>query len=469
MISLSRMTCWIGAALIAASLAGCNVGPKYQRPVVTIPVDYRGAPANVAASPGNSFGEQKWFDVFQDPQLQALIREAVQDNYDVRIAATRILAAQAEVGIVKSDELPSAAGLGAINNNRNARSKFLNTYETSNTQLALGFQWSLDFWGRYRNATSAARSELLAEEWAKKEVLDSLVASIASSYFTLRDLDLQLEISQKTLETNRDSLKLTQVLVDNGATSLLDVRQAEQSVYGASAVIPLLEKQIQQTENLLSTLIGRNPGEIMRGLEISAQPHMPEVPAGLPSALLQRRPDVRETEARLMALNARIGVARAAFFPTIALTGVAGTQSVALTRLFAGPAGMWTFVGSLAQPLFNGGAIKQNVELAKAQEQEGILDYQQTIQQAFREVSDALVAYAKDQEARQQQELLAQSAREARQLSDIRYRGGASSYLEVLDSNTRQFAAELLLAQAQLRELQDYIQLYHALGGGWDQ
>ncbi len=449
-------------------LTSCRVGPKYQRPMVTAPESFRGASVNTPPSPVASFGEQKWWDVFQDPQLQALIRTAVQNSYNVRIAAARILEAEAQLGITHSNEFPSAAAAAAVNNNRNSKSKFFNAYETSNTQLALGFQWSLDFWGKYRSATDAARDELLADKWAQKQVQDSLVASIASSYFILRDLDLQLEISQQTLAANRNSLQLTQLLADNGATSLLDVRQAEQLVYAAAADIPLIEKQIQQTENLISTLAGGNPGEVSRGLEIKAQIHMPDVPAGLPSSLLERRPDIQQAEAKLMAMNARIGVARAAYFPSITLTGFSGLQTIALSRMFSGPAGMWTFVGSLSQPLFTAGAIKKDVKFAEAEKQEAVLVYQQSIQQAFREVSDSLVAYSKDQSARQQQESLTQSAQEAGKLSDLRYRGGAASYLEVLDSNTRQYRAELELAQAQLRELLDYVQIYHALGGGWE-
>ena len=449
-------------------LAGCRVGPKYSRPMVNTPESFRGATADTTTAPAVSFGEQKWFDVFQDPQLQALIRTAIQNNYDVRIAATRILQAEAQLGITKSNEYPSAVGVAAVNNNRNSRSKFLNAYETSNTQLALGVQWGLDFWGKLRSATDAARDELLADQWAQKQVQDSLVASIATSYFTLRDLDLQLQISQQTLAANRNSLQLTQLLVDNGATSLLDVRQAEQLVYAAAADIPEIEKQIQQTENLISTLVGANPAEVMRGFDIKAQIHMPEVPAGLPSTLLERRPDIQQAEAHLMAMNARIGVARAAYFPTITLTGLSGLQTIALSRMFSGPAGMWTFVGALSQPLFNGGALKKEVKFAEAERDEGVLLYQQRIEQAFREVADSLVAYSKDQAARQQQESLTQSAQEASKLSDLRYRGGAASYLEVLDSNTRQYRAELELAQAQLRELLDYVQIYHALGGGWE-
>jgi len=210
MLRSQRNKTLIGVIVGLLCVAGCRVGPKYQRPTVATPESFRAAPVNTVAAPVESFGEQKWWDVFQDPQLQVLVRTAVQNNYNVRIAAARILQAEAQLGITHSNEFPSAAGVAAVNNNRNSKSKFLNAYETSNTQLALGFQWSLDFWGKYRSATDAARDELLADKWARKQVEDSLVASIASSYFTLRDLDLQLEISRQTLAANRNSLELTQ-------------------------------------------------------------------------------------------------------------------------------------------------------------------------------------------------------------------------------------------------------------------
>ncbi len=458
-------SCMMLGALLALLLAGCRVGPEY-KPAISAPNTFRGATDSPDAM---SFGNQKWWDVFQDPQLQALIRTALLQNYDVRIAATRVLEAQAQAGIARANEYPSAAVIADGSNYRYSRSKFLSPYQTSNTELGLGFQWNLDFWGKYRSATRAARDQLLAEDWARQEVVDSLVADVASGYFTLRELDLQLEISQETLASNRDSLQLTQLLSDRGATSLLDVRQAEQSVYAASGAIPTLEKLIQQQENLISALLGEDPGAVARGLDLTDQPHLPEVPAGLPSSLLERRPDIREAEARLMSRKALIGSARAAYFPSISLTGTSGLQSIALTSLFSGPAGIWTFIGSLTQPLFTAGSLKKNVELAEAQNQEAVLAYQQTIQQAFREVSDVLIAYSKDQEFRKQQELLTQAAQDARRLSDIRYKGGASSYLEVLDSNTRYYAAQLVLAQAQLKELQDYVQIYYALGGGWQQ
>jgi multidrug efflux system outer membrane protein len=308
---------------------------------------------------------------------------------------------------------------------------------------------------------------LLANNWAQQQVTSSLVASVASAYFILRAQDLQLHISQRTLASDQDSLRLTQLLADHGATSMLDVRQAEQLVYNAAGAISTLQKQIAQQEDVISTLLGQNPGEVPRGLELTVQPHLPEVPAGLPSSLLERRPDIREAESQLMAATAHIGVAKAAYFPDISLTSVGGVQSIPLTQLFAGQSGMWNLTGQLAQPLFAGGTLKGGVRLAQAQEQEALLSYQQTIQQAFREVDDALIAYEKDREFLTQQESLTYSAKDASRLSDLRYRGGASSYLEVLDSNTRTYAAELTLAQAELSKMLDYIQLYRALGGGW--
>lgn len=459
---------WIAAVvLLPFLLGGCAVGPNYKRPAVATPQTFRGSPT---ATPGAaSFGDEKWWEVFQDAQLQSLIRTALQQNYDVRIAASRILQAQAQLGITRSNEFPSAAAIASGVGSRNAQSKFFSAYDESYTELGLGFQWNLDFWGKYRRATEAARDQLLANEWARQAVVNSLVAGVASAYFTLREQDLQIEISRRTLASDQDSLRLTQLLVDHGRTSLLDVRQAEQLVFTASGAIPSIEKQIEQQENLISTLLGENPGGVTRGLELTAQPHAPEVPAGLPSSLLERRPDVREAEAQLMAMNAQIGVAKAAYFPSISLTGDGGVQSIALSRLFTGPAGMWSFVGQAAQPLYAGGSLRNGVRLAQAQQQQAVLTYQQTIQQAFREVSNALVAYAKDQEFRKQQELLTHSAEDAARLSDLRYRGGASSYLEVIDADTRYYSAELTLAQAQLNEMLDYVEIYRALGGGWQQ
>jgi multidrug efflux system outer membrane protein len=293
------------------------------------------------------------------------------------------------------------------------------------------------------------------------------VSNVAAAYLQLRALDLELEISQRTLGSRRESLRLTQLLADGGSTSLLDVRQAEQLVFTAAAEIPSLEQQIEQQENLISILLGKNPDSVPRGQKLTEQPRPPDVPPGLTSSLLERRPDIREAEQQLIAANAEIGVARAAYFPQISLSGTAGFQSDALTRLFSGPAGAWTYGASLTQPIFTAGRISSSVRLAEAQQQQALLFYAQTIQGAFRDVSDALIANRKSKEFRIQQELLFQSAQDAARLSHMRYNGGVTGYLEVLTNETNAFAAELELVQAQLNETLALVQLYQSLGGGW--
>jgi outer membrane protein, multidrug efflux system len=460
----------MGISLTLLLTTGCAVGPNYKRPSVDVPGMYRGTTSQDAAQPTTeSLAEQKWWEVFQDKQLQDLIHTALQHNYDVRIAATRILQAQAQLGITRADQLPTISGGAQAVNQRNPRTKFFPQYETSANQVDLSLAWELDFWGKYRRATETARANLLATEWARQAVISTLVSDVATAYFQLRALDLQLEISRRTLASRQDSLRLTQTLANGGATSMLDVRQAEQLVSTAAETVPDLERRIEQQENFLSTLLGNNPGPIARGTKLTEQPHVPEIPAGLPSGLLERRPDIREAEAQLIAANAQIGVAKAAYFPQISLTATGGYQSSALTSLFTGPAGLWSFGGSLLQPIFAGGRIRSGVRFTEARKQEAILTYQQTIQQAFRGVSDELVEYHKDREFRRYQEQLALSAQDAAQLSEMRYRGGAASYLEVLTNETNYFTAELGLAQAQSNELVGLVQLYQALGGGWQQ
>ena len=464
------MTKLTALLLIMLLSAGCAVGPNYKRPSADVPGTYRGAIPQEAAQPAaESFGDQKWWEAFQDKQLQELIHTALQQNYDVRIAATRILEARAQVGITRADQLPTiGAGVGA-NNQQVEITKTYRQYDTSANQVGLALAWDLDFWGKYRRATEAARANLLATEWAHQAVISTLVSDVAAAYFQLRTLDLQLEISRRTLASRQDSLRLTQMLANGGAASMLDVRQAEQLVFTAAETIPDLERRIEQQENYLSTLLGNNPSPIARGRKLTEQPHVPEIPAGLPSSLLERRPDIREAEAQLIAANAQIGVAKAAYFPQISLTANAGYQSSALTSLFSGPAGLWSFGGSVLQPAFAGGSIRSGVKLAEARQQEALLIYRQTIQQAFRGVSDALVEYHKDWEFRQHQQQLAVSAQDAARLSEMRYRGGAASYLEVLTNETNYFAAELGLTQAQLNELLGLVRIYRNLGGGWQQ
>ena len=458
-----------GIAIVFLLLTGCAVGPKYKRPPVVVPDTFRGAPPEAGPQSAASIGDEKWWLVFQDEQLQGLIHEALSQNYDVRIAAARVLQAQAILGITHADQLPTITGGAAANNVRDPEIRGTPPLETSANQVNLSLFWELDFWGKFRRATEAARASLLATEWGQKAVISSLISNVASAYFQLRELDTEMEISQRTLASRKESLRLVNIRAKGGTTSLLDVRQSEQLVYTAAASVPDLERRIEQQENLISVLVGRNPAPVNRGKSLVENSVLPTVPAGLPSSLLARRPDIQSSEQQLIAANARIGVAKAAYFPQITLTATAGYQSTALTSLFTGPAGFWNFGGQLLQPIFEGGRIRSNVRLTKAQQEEAALFYLQTIQQAFREVSDSLVAYRKNQEFREQQELLNGAAQDATRLADIRYRGGVTSYLEVLDSDTRYFDAQLGLAQAQLNERLALVQLYNALGGGWQQ
>jgi multidrug efflux system outer membrane protein len=468
-----------------AGFTACAVGPNYKRPTVDVPATYRGsatdAPAGAnatsrqpesgkASGPAKpSLGDEKWWDVFQDPELQRLIRTALKNNYDVRIAATRVVQAQAQLGITRADQIPSLGVGGNITSQQSPQIGPIPAYEVTLGQVTASAAWNLDFWGRYRRATEAARASLLANEWAQKAVTATLVANLATAYFQLRGLDLELEISKRTFNSRRESLQLTKTLEQHGINSLLDTRQSEQLVYTAATEIPDFERQIAQQENAISILLGNNPGDVPRGLKLTEQTHAPEIPAGLPSSLLQRRPDIREAEDNLIAANAQIGVARAAYFPQLSLTGAAGYESPSLTNLFTGPAGLWNLAGSFTQPIFEGGRLKGNVRLAEAQREQLLLTYQQTIQGAFRDVSNGLVAYRKNREFRIQQEHLLESAQDAARLSDVRFKAGTTDYLEVLTNETNSFSAELGLAQARANELIALVQIYQALGGGWQQ
>jgi multidrug efflux system outer membrane protein len=458
------------AAVLVLSISGCTVGPNYKRPDVDVPTTYRAAPvSDAAANPSPALGEAKWFDVFQDEQLQNLIRVALQQNFDLRIAATRVLQAQAQLGITRADQFPNLSAGAGIGTQRQAATVLFHGFEETTGQVSLSASWELDFWGKYRRATEAARANLLASEWGRRAVVNTVISNVATTYFELRALDLQLEISKQTLASRQDSLKLEQALEQNGSTSLVDVRQSEQLVYTASETIPNVERQIAQDENLINILLGRNPGPVERGRKLTDQPHPPSIPPGLPSALLERRPDIQQAEAQLIAANAQIGVAKAAFYPDISLTGTAGFQSLSLSKLFTGPSSFWNVGPTLTVPIFTAGKLRSNVHLTEAQQQQALLTYQQTIQQAFRDVSDSLIAYQKNREFREQQELLTASAEDSAKLAQIRYQAGVASYLEVLTNDTNFFAAQLNLASAQQNELTALVQVYNALGGGWVQ
>jgi multidrug efflux system outer membrane protein len=460
-------------AALSAALAGCTVGPNYKRPNTDVPASYRTiGPPPAAGTPAatQSLGDEKWWDVFQDAELQKLIRTALQQNYDTRIAAARVLEAQAQVGLARANQLPNVNVSGTGTGFRNPATGPIPAYTFNYGRITGNAAWDLDFWGKYRRGTEAARANLLATDWARQEVNATLVANVAAAYFQLRELDLELGISQKALASRKESLDLTKTLEEHGINSILDVRQAEQLVYTAAADIADLNRRIGQQENYLSILMGNNPGPIEpRGKELTEQPHAPTVPSGLPSALLERRPDIRQAEQTLAAANARIGVARAAYYPDISLTAQGGFLSSSLGSLFSGGAGLWAFAGTITQPVFEGGALRSNVRLTEAQQQEALLTYQQTIQGAFRDVSDALIAYQQNQEFRAQQELLANAAQDASQLSGKRYEAGTTNYLEVLTNETNYLTAELGLAQARLNELLGLVQIYKVLGGGWQQ
>jgi multidrug efflux system outer membrane protein len=453
------------ASIVAASLLApaCLTGPNYQRPPAGAPDAFRGADA----AAGASLADERWSALFQDEVLQTLIRTALEHNDDIRTAAARILEAQAQLGVTRADQFPTVTAGVSVLGERPSVALGFPPRNIGAVEIQGSAAWELDFWGKFRRATESARAQLLAAEWGRRAVMTTLVSQVASSYFGLRALDLELDISRRTLASRQESLTLAQVREQGGVTSLLDVRQAEQLVYGATGEIATLERQIAQQENFISVLLGGNPAPIARGRALTDQPHQADVPAGLPSALIERRPDIQRAEQTLVAANAQIGVARAAFFPQIALTGSGGFESTALAALFTGSNVIWSAAAAATQPIFTAGRTRSQVAVAEARHEEAVVGYQQTIRQAFREVSDALVGYRKLREFREQQAQLFTAAQDARRLAQIRYEGGATSYLEVLDADTRLFDAELGLAQAELSELTALVEIYRALGGGW--
>ena len=462
-----RKTALSGILIVLVLEAGCMMGPKYKRPTVDVPQQYR-APAPEQAAQASSLGNEQWWQVYQDPVLTQLIHTAIAQNYDVRIAAARVLEAQAQVGISRANQFPSANVGAGIFSQQNAKdTNLFPAYQVNAGELNLSVIWNLDFWGKYRRQTEAARAQLLATEWGQRAVISSLIANVATAYFQLRALDNELEISKRTLASRQQSLQLTQTLESHGGASGLDVSQAEQLVYTASETIPDLERQIQQQENVLSVLLGENPQSIPRGRALTEQPVPQNVPTGLPSELLERRPDVRQVEENMVAANAQIGVAKAAFFPSLSLTGAGGLESNALSQFISHASESWYGAFSVSQPVFEGGALRSGLRLARANWQEAVLSYQQTIQNALEQVSNSLVASQKDREFREQQDLLTQAAQQTDRFSEVLYKNGGASYLQVLTSETNYFSAELNLVQAQLNERLALVQLYQALGGGW--
>jgi len=471
----------IAAFALTVALTGCNVGPKYTRPNVPAPPAFRGADnADVTSDPKASIGDQQWSNIFHEPELQDLIRTALQNNYDLRIAAEHILEQQQQVRITHSQEFPQISvggtAIGAdipalSSNNGSSGSSSSGGFNLSNPfvtgALSLSGSWTPDFWGLYRRQTEAQRDLLLNQEWAQRAVRVTLVQQVATNYFQLRALDAQLTVARDAVKARQDSLDLTRKLETGGAAPLSDVRQAEQLLYTATAEIPLLQQQIQQSENNLRLLLGQTPGSVTHTDPTALAPPPSDLPTGIPSQLLERRPDIEQAEAQLMAANANIGVARAQFFPSLSISGSAGVGGSSLSQFFSTNAFTAYGLGQLAQPLFEGGKLRGQLQLSKDQKDELVLNYQKTILGAFRDVSNALIAVQKTRDTRIEQEKLVASAQDATRLARVRYQGGAASYLEVLTNDSNLFNAQLSLVTAQQNEALTLVQLYSALGGGW--
>jgi len=459
--------------VLLAFAAGCTVGPKYTRPAVPTPPAFRGADdAAVISDAQGSLGDQQWAQVFREPELQDLIRKALANNFDLRIAAQRILEQQAQVQITRSQQFPTLSiggqGLGAD-------IPALNNITGSNTisnpivagSFSLSAAWNPDFWGLYRRQTEAARATLLAQTWAQRAVRLTLVQEVATTYIQLRALDRQVEVTKRTMKARQDSVDLTTRLESGGSVPLSDLRQAEQLLYTATSELPQLEEQVQQQENALRLLLGENPGPVAHTDPSALAPPPQDLPTGIPSQLLERRPDIQQTEAQLKAANANIGVARAQFFPELSISASAGVGGDAWNNLFDSSSRTIYGLGSLTQPLFEGGKLRGQLNQAKAADQELVVTYQKTIAGAFRDVSNALIALNKQRVYREQQEKLVAAAQDATRLARLRYEGGSTPYLEVLTTDTDLFSAQLTLATAQQGEALSLVQLYSALGGGW--
>jgi multidrug efflux system outer membrane protein len=459
-----------GYLLLSASLAvlltGCAMGPDYQRPALETGEAYLQPTLS-----GESFANLPWWELFQDAVLQGLIRDALEHNKDLAIAAARIQEAQAILGVARSGYFPTVNAQVSAGRGQASGQVFPGNLDRSIGEdyvAGLGVGWEADLFGKLRRSNESARAQLLATEYTRQALSISLVASVAESYMLLRDLDQQLEISQRTYDTRSKSLEIMRARFDKGTVPLLDVNQAEIELASASAAVAGAERAVAQTEHALSLLAGRNPGPVARGESLAQQYLAPSVPAGLPSELLKRRPDVRAAEEQLAAQTALIGAAQAARWPSLQLTGSLGFESGELSKLTESDADFWNIGANLLAPVFNAGRNKSRVEAEKARTEQAVQSYLKTVQQALREVEDSLVAvrtYRAENAARERQ---VAAARSAARLSRARYDGGVTSYLEVLDIERSLFQSELAASQTRRQELTSIIALYKTLGGGWD-
>jgi multidrug efflux system outer membrane protein len=456
----------------AGLLAGCTVGPNYHKPTVAVPTAYHGPndnPQDQAEAQAASIADLPWWQVFQDSVLQDLIRRTLKQNYDLQTATERITQARAQLMVTRSNQYPQLSANGsAVDERTFSGFPFTTRYGT----YAADATFQLDLFGQLRRATESARAQLLATEYAQRTEILTLVSDVASDYFALLSLDLQLQIARDTIKTQEDAVKLTKDRLEHGVATKLDVLQAKQVLDTANAQVPELQRQIGLEEDALSILLGDYPHSVTRGLALVDQKLPPEVPAGLPSSLLARRPDISQAEQNLISANAQIGVAKAAFFPQISLTGTAGGavgRSTVFSSVINSNTGTWGGTASLTQPIFEAGRLRGNLRAAESQQRQSLIAYKQAIQGAFRDVSDALIAYQKYYEVRKAQEDTVQDLSDSVSTSLKRYRGGIATYLEVLDNQRSLFSAQLTLAQDRGNEFQSLVQLYKALGGGWRQ
>jgi multidrug efflux system outer membrane protein len=449
------------------------MAPEFKRPDVDPPRDWR-----VPTEGPGSLADLPWWELFRDPDLQALIRTGLTESKDVRIAAARIAQARASWAVTRSRLLPQVGTGASVIPQRLSQVGFpLGLSETSErlddpnitlSEIGLGISFDLDLWGRLRSASAAARAELLASEEARQAVVVMLVGDVAQTYFDLRELDLELDITRATRESRVETLRIVRLRQEHGLVSDLDVRQAEIQVDTTEAIIPDLERRIAQTENRLSVLLGLNPGPIRRERETALEAAPPQIPAGLPSGLLERRPDLRQAERQMAAANFRIGEARAAFFPNILLTGALGVQSLSLSDLFISSARFWQVGPTITLPLYTGGRLEGQLGLARARNEEALVRYAHAVQQAFREVNDALVANQKIQRVLSALERQLAASRDALQLAQLRYLNGLTNYLDVLEAQRVVFLTEVDLVRSRRDRLVAVVQVYKALGGGWD-
>ena len=456
----------IAATLALGVLAGCAVGPNYKQPPVNAPDVYRdvqGPPA-----PAASLADQPWWEVFQDPVLVQLIDEALRNGYDVQLAAQRVEEARARAGIAKSEFFPSINYGGGWSRGGTSAQVFPFTRTTANQISAnVNFGWELDVWGRIRRLNEAAKAQYMATEEARRGVLLSLLSEVAQTYFTLIGLDEELAITKETVASFQETYDLFKRKLDEGAASALETSYAAAALYQVASQIPLFERQIEALENNLNLLLGRNPGPVPRGQNLSAQPIPPEVPAGLPSALLQRRPDIQQAEQELIAANATVGVATANFFPTISLTGLFGAVSPSLDSFY--PAGKtWTIAAGLLGPLFQGGRLRSEYDVTYAQWEQSRTLYEKTVTGAFAETTTVLYAREKLEDEVTQLTKTVAEYREMVRLSTMRYNSGLSNYFEVLYAMQLLFPAETARVAARINLLNDYVDIYRALGGGWN-